>query len=106
MRGVVELLRDVFDVAISASTVRNRLNTAAAQATAINVAQDLSLIEVDLRDEIFQVRRPVLVGVDAASTYCYLLELVEPPDADTWGCHISDAVDQGLAPTRTIADAG
>ena len=29
LRGVVELLRDVFDIAISASTVRNRLNAAA-----------------------------------------------------------------------------
>ena len=106
LRGVVELLRDVFVVAISASTVRNRLNEAAAQASAINAAQDLSLIEVDLQDEIFQVHRPVLVGVDAASTYCYLLQLAEHRDADTWGCHLLDAVERGLAPTRTIADAG
>jgi hypothetical protein len=106
LRGVVELLRDVFDVNVSSSTVRNRLNTAAAQASRINAAQNLSLIEVDLRDEIFQVHRPVLVGVDAASTYCYLLELAEHRDADTWGCHLLDAVDRGLAPTRTIADAG
>ena len=106
LRGVVELLRDVFDVAISVSTVRNRFNTAAAQASAINAVQDLSLIEVDLRDEFFQVHRPVLVGMDGASTYCYLLALAEHRNADTWGCHLLDAVDQGLAPTRTIADAG
>ena len=48
----------------------------------------------------------VLVGVDAASSYCYLLALAEHRDADTWGCHLLDAVDRGLAPTRTIADAG
>ena len=48
----------------------------------------------------------MLVGVDGASTYCYLLELAEHRDADTWGCHLLDAVDQGLAPKRTIADAG
>jgi hypothetical protein len=84
LRGVVELLRDVFDIAISASTVRNRLTVAAEQASTINAAQDLSRIEVDLRDEIFQARRPVLVGIDAASTYCYLLELAEHRDADTW----------------------
>ena len=106
LRGVVELLRDVFDVTISASTVRNRLNTAAEQASAINAAQNLSRIEVDLRDEIFQCSNPVLVGVDAASTYCYLLKLAEHRDTDTWGCHLLDAVDRGLAPTRTIADAG
>ena len=106
LRGVVELLRDVFDIAISASTVRNRLTVAAEQASAINAAQDLSPIEVDLRDEIFQARSPVLVGVDAASTYCYLLELAEHRDADTWGCHLLDSRDRGLAPTRTMADAG
>ena len=106
LRGVAELLRDVFDLAISPSTVRNRLNEAAEQASALNDAQDLSPIEVDLRDEIFQAHRPVLVGVDAASTYCYLLELAEHRDADTWGCHLLDAVDQGLAPKWTIADAG
>ncbi len=61
---------------------------------------------MDLRDEIFQCSNPVLVGVDAASTYCYLLKLAEHRDADTWGCHVLDAVEQGLAPTRTIADAG
>ena len=106
LRGVVELLRDVFDVTISASTIRNRLNTAAAQASAINAAQNLSSIEVDLRDEIFQVHRPVLVGMDAASSYCYLLKLAEHRDTDTWGCHLLDSIDRGLAPTRTIADAG
>ena len=73
LRGVVELFRDVFDIAISASTVRNRLNEAAEQAGVVNANQDLSPIEIDLRDEIFQAHRPVLVGVDAASTYCYLL---------------------------------
>ena len=44
--------------------------------------------------------------MDAASTYCYLLKLAEHRDTDTWGCHLLDAVDRGLAPTRTIADAG
>ena len=106
LRGVVELLRDVFDVAISASTVRNRLNTAAEQASAINAAQDLSPIEVDLRDEIFQAHHPVLVGIDAASTYCYLLKLAEHRDEDTWGCHLLDIREQGFNPDYTIADGG
>lgn len=70
LRGVVELFRDVFDIAISASTVHNRLHEAAAKASEINRVQDLSDITVDLRDEIFQSGKPVLVGVDATSTYC------------------------------------
>ena len=68
-RGVVELLRDLFDTPISIGTVHNRLEAAAATAIEINQSQDLSGIEVGLHDEIFQSNRPVLVGVDAASTY-------------------------------------
>ena len=32
----------------------------------------------------------MLVGVDAASTYCYLLEGVEHRDEETWGWHLLD----------------
>jgi len=47
----------------------------------------------------------VLVGVDASSTYCYLLEAAEHRDEDTWGVHLLDASKQGLNPEYTIADA-
>jgi hypothetical protein len=40
----------------------------------------------------------VLAGVDAASTYCYLLVAAEHRDADTWGVHLLDASSQGLKP--------
>lgn len=69
-RGVVELFRDLFDMPISVGTIHNRLQSTAEQAAEINQAQDLSDIEVGLHDEIFQSDEPVLVGVDAASTYC------------------------------------
>ncbi len=59
-----------------------------------------------LHDEIFQGATPVLAGVDAASTYCYLLAAEERRDADTWGVHLLDAAAQGLQPDYTIADAG
>jgi len=48
----------------------------------------------------------VLAGVDAASTFCYLLAAEERRDADTWGVHLLDAAKQGLRPDYTIADAG
>jgi hypothetical protein len=38
---------------------------------------------------------PVLTGVDAASTYCYLLAM-EHRDADIWGVHLLDTAKQGL----------
>ena len=76
------------------------------QAATINLAQDLSPIQVGLHDEIFQGSQPVLVGVDAGSTYCYLLAAAEHRDEDTWGVHLLDASEQGLVPDYTIADAG
>lgn len=82
-RGVVELLRDLFDVSISVGTIHNRLQSAAATASEINQGQDLSGIQVGLHDEIFQGSQPVLAGVDAASTYCYLLQGVEHRDGET-----------------------
>jgi len=105
-RGVVELFRDLFDMPISIGTVHNRLQETAEQAAAINQNQDLSSINVGLQDEIYQADKPVLVGVDAASTYCYLLKSVDHRDEDTWGCHLLDVMGQGFAPDYTIADGG
>ena len=92
-RGVVELFRDLFDMSISIGTVHNRLQATAEKATEINQSQDLSDIEVGLQDEIYQADKPVLVGVDAASTYCYLLQAVDHRDETTWGCHLLDVIE-------------
>ena len=104
-RGVVELLRDLFDLPISVGTIHNRLKFAADKASAINRNQDLSTIRVGLHDEIYQGGQPVLVGVDARSTYCYLLAAAEARDENTWGFHLLEAMEQGLNPEYTIADA-
>jgi hypothetical protein len=59
-----------------------------------------------LLPELFQSNRPVLTGVDAHSTYCFILESVEHRDEDTWGWYLLEAEAQGLNPDYTIADAG
>ena len=105
-RGVVEFLRDLLGVSISIGSVHHVLGWATQQAGVINRDQDLSGIRVGLHDEIFQGAMPVLAGVDATSTYCYLLTAAEHRDADTWGVHLLDAARQGLQPDYTIADAG
>ena len=105
-RGVVELLRDLFDTSISVGTVHNRLQATATKAAEINQSQDLSGIKVGLQDEIYQADKPVLVGVDSPSTYCYLLKSVEHRDEDTWGFHLLDVMGQGFDPDYTIADGG
>ena len=48
----------------------------------------------------------MLTGVDADSTYCFLLEAVEHRDEDTWGYYLLEAESQGLNPDYTVADAG
>jgi hypothetical protein len=105
-RGVVELLQDVFDYRISLGTVHNIVHSAVAQARKINQQYDLSSILVGLLDEIFQASDPILVGVDAASTFCFLLSLEDHRDGDTWGIRLLELVDQGFAPQATIADFG
>ena len=67
VRGVVELLRDIFDYRISLGTVHNIVHSPVAHARRINEQYDLSTILIGLLDEIFQARDPVLVGVDAKS---------------------------------------
>ncbi len=101
-RNVVELFRDLFDLPISIGTVHNRLEAAAATAAEINQGQALSSIKVGLLDEIFQADKPVLVGVDAVSTYCYLLQGVEHRDEDTWDYHLLDSMEQGFEPDSRV----
>jgi len=55
---------------------------ALSKAREINQSEDLSAIEVGLLDEIFQGNSPVSAGVDARSTYCFLLEEAEHRDED------------------------
>src|SRR5262249_46832575 len=105
-RGVVELLRDLFDYRLSLGTVHNIVHSAVPQAHRINQQYDLSSILIGLLDEIFQAGDPVLVGVDARSTFCFLLSLEEHRDADTWGIRLLELVDRGFAPDATIADFG
>jgi len=105
-RGVVEFIRDLLGLSISVGCVHDVLQAATRAASAINHDQDLSSIRVGLHDEIFQGAAPVLAGVDAQSTYCYILAAEQHRDADTWGVHLLDAAEQGLQPDYTIADAG
>jgi len=105
-RGVVEFVRDLLSVPVSIGCVHDVLQAATRQASTINHDQDLSRIRVGLHDEPFQGATPVLAGVDAQSTYCYLLAAEQRRDADTWGVHLLDAAQQGLDPDYTIADAG
>jgi hypothetical protein len=103
-RGVIAILSDLFDTPIALGTVHNIVQAAVAPARAINGSYDLTGVRVGAHDEIFQAGRPVLVGIDTASTFCYLLSQEEHRDTDTWGVRLLELVERGLAPEATVAD--
>ena len=105
LRGVVQLLHDVFDYNISLGTVCNTVEAAVMPARQHNQAQNLSQVRVGGHDEIFQAGRPVLVGVDLLTTYCYLLSIEESRDTDTWTVHCLDLQERGFDPDYVVADA-
>lgn len=106
-RGISELFSAVFDLpGPREGTVHRIVQDAIDKARAINDAQDLSGIRVGAHDEIFQAGKPVLVGIDVNSTYCYLLAREDHRDETTWGVHLLDLAEQGLCPDYTIADFG
>ena len=105
-RGAIEFIRDLLGVSIGVGAVHDLLQFVTRRAGIVNEGEDLSGIRAGLHDEMFQGSTPVLAGVDAASTYCYLLAAAEHRDADTLGVHLLDASARGLKPDRTIADAG
>src|SRR5579862_2451822 len=72
-RGVVEFLRDLIGWRMSVGTVYNIVQDAIQKARPYNTQQNLANVDIGAPDEIFQGQQPVLVGVDVASTYCYLL---------------------------------
>ena len=105
-RAVVELFRDLLDWRIALGTVHNIVRSAVEPARAISGRVDLAGVRKGALDEMFQAQKPVLVGVDTATTYCFLLSLEEHRDADTWGVRLLELVDQGFHPQATVADAG
>jgi len=106
-RGVKEIMGAIFDYHnISIGAVYNIVQDAIATASTINDTQNLSGISVGAHDEIFQAGKPVLVGMDVDSTYCYLLAEAEHRDATTWGVHLLELAERGLQPEYTIADGG
>jgi hypothetical protein len=106
LRGVVEFLAAVLDYPLALGSVFNIVHSAVARARQVNESQDLSPVRIGADDEIFQVGKPVLVGVDTRSTYCYLLSPEEHRDGDTWGVRLLELTRRGFHPDATIADAG
>ncbi|MGK7930122.1 MAG: hypothetical protein AB4041_01635, partial [Microcystaceae cyanobacterium] len=97
-RGIIEILRDLFDYPISIGTIHNRVKEASIKAQEVNQLEDLSQINTAAIDELFNQNHPVLTGVDTGSSYCFLLEEVEHRDGETWGWFLLEAIERGLDP--------
>jgi hypothetical protein len=105
-RGVVELLRDLFDYSLSLGTVYNIVHGAVSRAHHHNTSQDLAAIRLAALDEIFQGNGPVLVSCDVPSSYCCLLSQEACRDGDTWGVRLLELTERHFSPEATIADGG
>jgi hypothetical protein len=106
LRGVVELLAELFDYSISLGGVQAVLRRATPRARAATARVPLAAVRVGAHDEMHQAGTPVLVGVDVASTSWYLLSPEEHCDRDTWGVRLLELADRGFAPAATAADGG
>jgi hypothetical protein len=105
-RGVQEVLRDLLHCPRSLGYIHQVAHTAMDRARALNRQYDLAGVGIGAHDELFQAGRPVLVGVDVASSYCYLLSLEEQRDGDTWGVRLLELQEHGWAPQAVICDSG
>lgn len=106
LRGISEFCRDLLDYPVSIGKIHNVLQDAVEQTRVYNRQQDLAGVRIGAHDEIFQSGRPVLVGADVRSSFCYLLSLEEQRDAETWAVRMLELKDRGFRPEATIADAG
>ncbi len=105
-RGAFELLRDVLHCPRSLGYIHGVARAAMARARAQNEQVPLAGVGIGAHDEIYQAGQPVLVGVDTASTYCYLLSPEEQADGETWALRLWELQDRGFAPQALVNDGG
>jgi len=105
-RGIAQFFDDHLNYHLAPGTIHNILADAVSKARTQNAAVELHKVRDVALDEIFQAGKPVLVTVDAQSTFCCLLSLEEHRDADTWGVRLLELGDRGFNPQTAVADFG
>ena len=97
----------IFNLWVSIGKISTIINEAASKAEKWNSSIDLGSIKIGANDEIFQGNSPVLVGVDPATTFTYLLEEAENRDSTTWGYHfLEKEKHQNLQLETSVNDGG
>lgn len=104
--GIQRVLENNFGKHISIGRISQILDQAADRAAQFDASIGLSGIRQGANDEIFQCGVPVLTGIDAVSTYIYLLKQETDRSAAAWQAAMEDCKAQGLDLEVSISDFG
>lgn len=104
--GIRRTFSSVLGLQISSGKISSIIAEAARRAESFDSSVPLDGITQGANDEIFQGNVPVLTGIDAESTYVYLLAEAGDRSADTWQLFMEDRKEHGLGLEVNISDAG
>lgn len=104
--GIQRFLEANFQKHVSIGRISGILGRAADRAAEFDGSISLSGIRQGANDEIFQCGVPVLTGVDAVSTYTYLLQQADDRSAQTWQDAMESCKARGLSLDVSISDFG
>ncbi len=104
--GIRRTFSSVFGLQISSGKISSIIREASERAELFDSGIPLDGITQGANDEIFQGNVPVLTGIDAESTYVYLLAEAGDRSADTWQLFMEDRKEHGLGLRVGISDAG
>lgn len=104
--GIRRTFSSVLGLDLSSGKISSIIREASKRAEAFDSSIPLDGITQGANDEIFQGNVPVLTGIDAESTYVYLLAEAGDRSADTWQLFMEDRKEHGLGLKVGISDAG
>jgi len=96
IEGIQRNLESLYDEHVSIGYISGVLNEAAVKAQVFDDSISLEGIRQGANDEIFQGNTPILTGIDAETSYIYLLEEAADRKAETWEVYMADRQDHGL----------
>ena len=106
LESIRRSVHDIFAQDISIGEISGILKKASEKAEKINASIDLGSIKHGANDEIFQGKQPVLTGIDAESTYIYLMTPFSDRSGESWQLSMESCKDQGLNLAVSVSDAG
>ena len=104
LEGIQRCFEDLYQIHVSIGYISGIINDAAVRAQVFDDSIRLEGIQQGANDEIFQGGTPILTGIDAESSYIYLLEEASNRKAETWEIYMQDRKDMGLELDTSIND--